>query len=235
MASLELKRAPDAPPRMAARSAPGPVPLTLVTLDVPDAGPLRVVVAARDPLVRGALAHRLGGGDAREAVPPGALLAAADVALWDVGFGAPAPRDFADAFPEGRLPVLALVPDADAAPAAWHAGARGVLPRNAAPDAIASALFALARGLVAFDATLAHALLVPRAGDAAPGADALTPRERAVLALVAEGLPNKLVADRLGVAERTVKFHLASVFAKLDAHSRTEAVARGARLGLIAL
>jgi len=210
-------------------------PLLLLTLDVPDGGPLRVVVAARDPLVRAALAQRLGSaGTPGEAASPGALLAA-DVALWDVGVDAPAPRDFADAFPEGRLPVLALVPDARAASAAWRAGARGVLPREAAPQSVAAALFALARGLVALDAALARVLVGPRVHEDAPLTDALTPRERAVLELVGEGLPNKLVADRLGVSERTVKFHLASVYAKLDAHSRTEAVARGARLGLIAL
>jgi DNA-binding CsgD family transcriptional regulator len=61
----------------------------------------------------------------------------------------------------------------------------------------------------------------------------LTPREHEVLALVADGLRNRQIAERLGITEHTVKFHLASVFGKLSATSRTDAVRRGLRLGLI--
>jgi DNA-binding CsgD family transcriptional regulator len=63
----------------------------------------------------------------------------------------------------------------------------------------------------------------------------LTPREHEVLALVADGLRNREIADRLGITDHTVKFHLAAVFAKLGATSRTDAVRRGFRLGLIQL
>jgi DNA-binding CsgD family transcriptional regulator len=63
----------------------------------------------------------------------------------------------------------------------------------------------------------------------------LTPRERGVLAEVARGVPNKTIAGRLGISEHTVKFHLASIFAKLGVSSRTEAVAQGVRLGLVML
>lgn len=63
----------------------------------------------------------------------------------------------------------------------------------------------------------------------------LTPREHEVLALVADGLRNRDIAARLGVSEHTVKFHLASVFGKLGATSRTDAVRRGFQLGLIHL
>jgi DNA-binding NarL/FixJ family response regulator len=63
----------------------------------------------------------------------------------------------------------------------------------------------------------------------------LTPREHEVLSLVADGLRNREIALRLGVTEHTVKFHLASVFGKLGATSRTDAVRRGFRLGLIQL
>jgi DNA-binding CsgD family transcriptional regulator len=61
----------------------------------------------------------------------------------------------------------------------------------------------------------------------------LTPRERTVLALVADGLPNREIAYDLAISEHTVKFHLASVFGKLGVSSRTEAVRRGLQLGLI--
>ena len=63
----------------------------------------------------------------------------------------------------------------------------------------------------------------------------LTAREHEVLSLVADGLRNREIAERLGVTEHTVKFHLAAVFGKLGATSRTDAVRRGFRLGLIQL
>jgi DNA-binding CsgD family transcriptional regulator len=63
----------------------------------------------------------------------------------------------------------------------------------------------------------------------------LTPREREVLALLAEGATNKAVARRLGISVHTVKFHVASLIGKLDATGRTDAVAHAARLGIIVL
>jgi DNA-binding NarL/FixJ family response regulator len=61
----------------------------------------------------------------------------------------------------------------------------------------------------------------------------LTPRERDVLALLSDGYGNRVIADRLGISEHTVKFHLASIFGKLGASTRTEAVRKGLDLGLI--
>jgi DNA-binding CsgD family transcriptional regulator len=69
----------------------------------------------------------------------------------------------------------------------------------------------------------------------APPAQPLTPREIEVLGMLAEGLGNKTIARRLGISEHTVKFHVGSILAKLDASSRTEAVTLGARRGLIML
>jgi two-component system, NarL family, nitrate/nitrite response regulator NarL len=63
----------------------------------------------------------------------------------------------------------------------------------------------------------------------------LTPREVDVIELLAEGLPNKAIADRLGISDQTVKFHVASIYGKLGAANRTDAVRRAARRGLIAL
>ena len=78
--------------------------------------------------------------------------------------------------------------------------------------------------------------IAPR-GDPAPDheplVEQLTPRELTVLALVADGLGNREIGHELDISEHTVKFHLASVFGKLGASSRTEAVRRGLRLGLI--
>jgi len=61
----------------------------------------------------------------------------------------------------------------------------------------------------------------------------LTPREHEVLVLVADGLRNREIANRLGISEHTVKFHLAAIFGKLGASSRTEVVRKAQRLGLI--
>jgi DNA-binding NarL/FixJ family response regulator len=63
----------------------------------------------------------------------------------------------------------------------------------------------------------------------------LTPREVEVVELLAEGLPNKAIAARLGISDQTVKFHLASIAGKLGAANRTDTVRRAARRGLIAL
>lgn len=66
-------------------------------------------------------------------------------------------------------------------------------------------------------------------------AEDLTPRELQVLQLLAEGLPNRAIAQRLQISEHTVKFHVATILSKLEAHTRTEAVIRAIREGLIIL
>jgi DNA-binding NarL/FixJ family response regulator len=76
-------------------------------------------------------------------------------------------------------------------------------------------------------------LVAPR--DEAPVPEPLTPREREVLELLAEGLPNKEIAGRLGVSDQTVKFHVAALSGKLGAANRTDAVRRAVRQGLITL
>ncbi|MBI1880571.1 MAG: response regulator transcription factor, partial [Chloroflexi bacterium] len=63
----------------------------------------------------------------------------------------------------------------------------------------------------------------------------LTPRELEVLQLLAEGLPNKAIARRLDISDHTVKFHVNAILSKLSAQSRTDAVVRATRLGLILL
>ncbi len=65
--------------------------------------------------------------------------------------------------------------------------------------------------------------------------EALTPREMDVLRLLAEGLPNRKIAERLAINERTVKYHVSAIIAKLEASNRTEAVMRAIELGLVSL
>ena len=123
-----------------------------------------------------------------------------------------------------------------------------VLPRAASSDEIIAATEAVSAGLVALDAETFSALLsrsspiddlssVPagegRLPAVAPEPDALTPREREVLEMLAEGLSNKEIAWRMKISEHTVKFHVASIFAKLDVSTRTEAVMQGIRKGLV--
>jgi DNA-binding CsgD family transcriptional regulator len=75
--------------------------------------------------------------------------------------------------------------------------------------------------------------LPPSPDDHDPPIEALTPREHEVLALLADGISNRDIATRLNISEHTVKFHLASIFGKLGVSTRTEAVQRGLRLGVI--
>ena len=200
-------------------------------LDSP-ATPLRLALVAEDPLARGALSRALSeqGGEGLTLAATGTLaeLEAArteppDVVLWDVGLRVSDTEGRLEA-PELGAPVLALA-----------AGARGLLFRDAAPSALLAALQAVARGLAVFEPTLAPARPAARASAPSNSPEALTPREREVLALLAEGLSNKAIADRLAISEHTAKFHVNAVLAKLGVQRRTEAVVRAARLGLVTL
>jgi two-component system, NarL family, response regulator YdfI len=132
-----------------------------------------------------------------------------------------------------NLPTVALVDDPRAT---WIAdgagiddrGAHAILGRDATPDAIVAAIVAVAAGLIA---------LPPRAlvASGSGGGERLTPREVEVLGQLASGVPNKTIAATLAISEHTVKFHIASIFAKLGVASRTEAVTQGVRRGLIML
>jgi DNA-binding NarL/FixJ family response regulator len=131
-------------------------------------------------------------------------------------------------------PVLVLAAGEERAREALAAGARGVLLRDAGAPRLATALAGVARGLVVLDDALRDALL-PRALPSEAPQEALTPREREVLQLVSEGLANRRIAERLGIGERTVKFHVNAILGKLGVASRTEAVVVAARLGLVTL
>ena len=106
--------------------------------------------------------------------------------------------------------------------------------RHAESDRIYSGLLSMQQGLAVMDPDLAASAPILRNPPAGP-APALTPREMQALQLLAEGLPNKTIAGRLGISENTVKFHVNGVLGKLNAQSRAEAVAQGARMGLILL
>ncbi len=125
----------------------------------------------------------------------------------------------------------------------FAAGVRGILSDDASGDEIVAAVDAAVAGLV----VVAPELLTDPVGDGARDVAAarrqqsaiamppLTPREREILSMLAEGLPNKVIAARLAISEHTVKTHLEAIFDKLGASTRAEAVALGVRRGLLLL
>lgn len=123
----------------------------------------------------------------------------------------------------------------------WHdlaAGPVALLASDAGSADLVAAVQAVVNGLIVIDPRVGSIgdlrwSGAPRPID--PAGDVLTPREMEVLRLVANGLPNKTIAHQLGVSEHTVKFHVGSILAKLDAASRTEAVTIATRRGLLAV
>jgi DNA-binding NarL/FixJ family response regulator len=211
---------------------------------------IRVLVAARSPVVRagleslinasgtltvvGAAADEAALSQQAEELRPDAVLAEIDphdeattAAIAALGAGPRSPA------------IVALA--AGEAPGSWElemlrSGARAVLPRETTASEIVAAIEAAAAGLVILHPASIESLLQaqPPVARAAPASQqTLTPREIEVLAMIAEGDGNKTIAWRLGISEHTVKFHIASIFAKLGAASRTEAVTLGIRQGLI--
>lgn len=198
--------------------------------------PLQVLVVGEDPLARGGLAALLGGVEGLSvagAVSPGeaALQAVGDLlpdlAVWD-------PVD--DAFPAlgaDEPPSIVLVTSAAGAREALASGARGVLSRDGDPERLAAALIAIGHGFTVIDDRWA-AVVRPKPLLDEP-IEALTPREHDVLGLLAEGLSNRDLASILGFSDHTAKFHVQALLTKLGASTRTEAVVRALRLGLLEL
>jgi two-component system, NarL family, nitrate/nitrite response regulator NarL len=212
---------------------------------------LRVLIIADDPLARTGLATLLahqpgcsvvGHMAAHTDVLAGLRLYEPDVVVWDLGWepglgpaDAPTSLERLGEVRDIGQPVVALLPDERYAALVWASGVRGLLRRDVDAATLALALPAVARGLVVGDAALVAGLLPARQPPIISAAEALTPREQEVIQLLAEGLPNKTIADRLHISEHTVKFHVNAILSKLGAQSRTEAVVRATRLGLLLL
>ncbi len=145
------------------------------------------------------------------------------------------------------LPALLLLSDETLSPQALvdlPLRAWGILPVDASAEELTAAVHALHAGLIVAAPHLLNRLLTrrPQAGEALSfnhseqaEVEALSGRETEVLQLLAQGLANKQIAIALGISEHTVKFHVSSIYAKLGAANRTEAVSIGARRGLILL
>jgi DNA-binding NarL/FixJ family response regulator len=158
----------------------------------------------------------------------------ASILIWEVPFDASATIGRLSEIKDLDIPTLVLLGDDSRMADVYAGGARGILPQNTDADTIAAAIMALAHDLIVLSPEL-PALVANSTPPAARPSELLTERELEVIHLVAEGLPNKQIAHKLGISEHTVKFHLNALMGKLGAQSRTEAVVRATRLGLIAL
>lgn len=118
-------------------------------------------------------------------------------------------------------------------------GVRGLLPISASAAEIAAAIQAAASGLTVFHSDFQRDLFDERWGMRSEldgeKIDSLTVREKEVLDLLSQGFSNRAIAAKLHLSEHTIKFHIGTIFEKLNASSRTEAVAIGLRQGLIML
>jgi two-component system, NarL family, response regulator YdfI len=208
---------------------------------------IRVLIAASSAIIRAGLESLVRSSPALELVGSEAGLVnlepvvereRPDVVLADLEF----PQEEAPSLELlASAPVVLLVSNP---PGPWtvealRSGVRAVLPRDVSASEMIAAIEAAAAGLTVFHSSDLHALLPapPRAERATSlgSGEALTPRELEVFAMLSEGAGNKTIAWKLGISEHTVKFHVASIMSKLNATSRTEAVAIGIRKGLIML
>jgi DNA-binding NarL/FixJ family response regulator len=195
---------------------------------------IRLLIADDHPLVRNALVQLLGdvedidviaaASNGRDAVAI-ALESSPDVVLMDLEMpelnGIEATRALTAAGGTERVVILTTFSDRERIMGALDAGALGYLLKDAEPEEIIRGVRAAARGDSPLAPRAAREMISDRAqGEADSG---LSAREAEVLALVAEGLPNKLIARRLEISEKTVKAHLTSVFAQIGVTDRTQA------------
>jgi len=218
--------------------------------------PLRVLLADDQRLVRESLATMLGllGGielvgtasDGEEAL----RLAAEhrpDVVLMDLRMprldGIEATRRMPSVAPDAQVIALTTFDDDESVIGALRAGARGYLTKDAGADDIHRAIVAVAAGEAMLDPAVQHHVVaalsgaVPEPCDSGPAGgeelpDGLTPREAEVLALIADGLSNQEIAERLVVSPTTVKSHVNHLFAKTGVRDRAQAVRYAFRAGI---
>jgi DNA-binding NarL/FixJ family response regulator len=195
---------------------------------------IRLLIADDHPLVRNALTQLLGTvedievvattANGREAVTM-ALETSPDVVLMDLEMpelnGIEATRELIAAEPSARVVILTTFSDRENIMGALDAGALGYLLKDAEPEEIIRGVRSAARGDSPLAPRAAREMISQRSEAAVD--TGLSARETEVLALVGEGLPNKLIARRLEISEKTVKAHLTSVFARIGVSDRTQA------------
>jgi DNA-binding NarL/FixJ family response regulator len=207
---------------------------------------IRVLVVDDHALVRRGLSDLLGSADGLEVVgevADGLLAAAAvvdfepDIVLMDLSMpgldGIQATRAVLALRPATKVIMLTSFSENARILAALEAGAVGYLLKDAEPEDVIRAIGDASEGGAPLSPRAARALLPGSRSPGGTGSDALTAREREVLALVAVGLPNKSIARRLTISEKTVKAHLTRVFAVLGVSDRTSAALWAQRNGLV--
>ncbi len=211
---------------------------------------IKVLIADDHPLfrkgLRAALADTAGisvigeAGDGLAAVASATELGA-DVVLMDLhmpgGSGLDAIRQLAASSPDTKVLVLTMFENDESLLTAMRAGARGYLVKGADRDDILRAIHAVAAGEVVFGAGVAARALAffaaaPPGGRAARPFPELTDREVEILQLIGQGLSNTAIAKRLTLADKTVRNHVSSVFAKLRVTDRAQAIIRAREAGL---
>jgi DNA-binding NarL/FixJ family response regulator len=144
-----------------------------------------------------------------------------------------------DEIPETAVLILGYATAAMRSLPRYELPAWGVLSQEASQEELLAALHALGQGLIVGEPSMLVSLMGPallaneRLLDGS--LETLTERELEVLQLLAQGLANKQIAGRLGISAHTVKFHISSIYGKLGATNRTEAVRIGLKIGLILL
>jgi DNA-binding NarL/FixJ family response regulator len=159
----------------------------------------------------------------------GAQLAARlepDVVLMDLAMpgtdGVAGAKLISETSPKSAVVILTTFADREGILASLDAGAVGYLMKDIEPDALHQAITAAATGGSPIDPRVARTLLESRTQSSAQPAR-LTEKQTEVLALVAEGLPNRMIARRLGISEKTVKTHLTQIFQTLGVADRVQA------------
>lgn len=166
-----------------------------------------------------------------------------DVVLMDVTMpemdGVEAAGHIKERHPEVPVVMLTMHADQDVIARALAAGAVGYLVKDCSTDEIANALRDAASGNTVVSTDLANAMLAEvRRIDPVPAEESdriVTKREVEVLQLIADGCSTQEVAESLFISQKTVKNHLASIYQKLDARDRTQAVLQAVRMGIVRL
>ena len=198
---------------------------------------IRVLIVDDHAIVRGGLAALLGTTDDLEVVGQAAdgheavrlaVELAPDVVLMDLSMpgvdGVQATAAVLDRQPGTHVLVLTSFSEQRWILEALEAGAEGYLLKQSEPEVILAGIRAVVSGGSPLDPKAARVLLTQRrTSPAALASSPLTDREEEVLTMVGDGLPNKLIARRLGISERTVKAHLTSIFQRLGVSDRTQA------------
>jgi DNA-binding NarL/FixJ family response regulator len=163
-----------------------------------------------------------------------------DVILMDITMpgmdGVDATRQLRQRLPSCRVVVLTMHADEAVLARALRAGAVGYLVKDCSVDEVVDTVTQVAGGRTSLSAGLAASILDQVRGLPAPSnGEVLTRREEEVLQLIADGFATGEVAEQLFISQKTVKNHLASIYQKLDARDRTQAVLRAVRMGIVRL